>query len=60
MIFATGDIYEGYWKNGTFDGFGRMISNPNRLYEGQWKAGKKQGKGNFYYQNGDRYDGNFI
>jgi hypothetical protein len=57
MILVTGDIYEGYWKDGKFNGKGRLVWYKNRLYEGQWKDGIKEGRGVFHYQNGDKYDG---
>jgi hypothetical protein len=45
MVFASGDFYEGYWKNGTYEGKGRHIWANNRMYNGQWKEGVKQGTG---------------
>jgi hypothetical protein len=44
MVFATGDVYQGYWKNGTYGGKGRLIKS-GLMYEGQWQAGEKDGMG---------------
>ena len=63
MIFNKGSIYEGYWKNGTFDGEGRKIWYNGSMYKGKWKEGvqevlyKKPVPNTFLYRNGDRYSG---
>mmetsp|Transcript_19769 Transcript_19769/g.30497 ORF Transcript_19769/g.30497 Transcript_19769/m.30497 type:complete len:88 (+) Transcript_19769:140-403(+) len=38
-------IYEGQWRNGEFDGFGRMITQGGHYYTGQWAKGQYHGKG---------------
>jgi hypothetical protein len=42
MVYAVGDIYEGYWKNGRLEGTGRIIAD-EQVYEGHWLKGQKQG-----------------
>ena len=34
MIFASGDIYEGYWDSNAYNGQGRFISFSGVVYEG--------------------------
>ena len=51
-------FYEGNWKNGLKDGFGKMKSK-NMIYEGNWKKGKINGEGKVIWNNGNVYKGNF-
>ena len=44
-------MYEGEFKDGLYDGYGRFIYNQTVYYEGQWKKGKRHGFGtNCYYE----------
>jgi hypothetical protein len=40
MIYAIGDIYEGYWDASGYEGKGRLISFDGRVYEGEWVNGE--------------------
>lgn len=48
MKYTCGDTYEGSWKNGMPDGYGKMIyadGSAHKSYEGNWKKGKPEGYG---------------
>ena len=45
VVWMTGSIYEGYMKNGCFDGKGRLIFTNGAYYEGDFQNGWRQGKG---------------
>ena len=43
---ASGDIYEGEFKNGKWHGRGQLMDSKKHLkYDGEWKYGLKHGKG---------------
>lgn len=49
-LYVNGDYYEGEWKNGVFDGKGKLVCPSTRMvYEGEWKNGVPHGHGNFFY-----------
>ena len=53
-------IQEGYWKDGSLHGRGRVINSDMHskyYYIGDYKEGRKNGQGIEYYENGDRYEG---
>ena len=39
------DLYEGFWYQGKYDGFGRLISRRGKIYQGQFKFGLPHGLG---------------
>ena len=41
----NGSVYEGEFKNGSKDGFGRFSQSGKEVYEGQWSGDKPHGKG---------------
>ena len=45
MTSADGDIYDGEWKDGNFNGKGKYTYADGIIYEGEWKDDKKDGKG---------------
>lgn len=55
--------YIGYFKNGQYDGkgrvsFGQNSEYPNRYYDGEWKNGKRHGYGVKFWGNGEEYNSN--
>lgn len=53
-------VYCGYWKNGVFDGWGKMyLNNSNRIknYNGRWSQGYASGVGSIKYWNNDKFIG---
>ena len=44
MIYANGDRYEGFWKDGKRDRKGMLIVANKDKYEQQWKNGIKLGE----------------
>lgn len=51
--YKSGGWYEGEWKNGKREGFGREFYPDETLwYEGEWKEGKRNGAGKSYYTDG--------
>ena len=57
VVISNGAIYEGFWKNDTFNGKGRFIWDTGEYYIGDWKDGKRHGYGDDYYTSGGRYEG---
>lgn len=55
--YPNGDYYEGEWKKGQPDGFGKMIYANGNIYEGNWILGVFNGFGKMTYNNGDIYEG---
>jgi hypothetical protein len=59
-----GDVYEGEWLNGTFNGLGTYNSLANNQfkgakYVGEHKDGKYNGHGIYTFANGNKYVGQF-
>ena len=52
--------YEGNFKNGIKEGYGRMIYKNGDLFDGNWKNDIKEGDGRLIYNNKDIYDGNWV
>ena len=42
MYWSDGDKYEGYFKNGLFDGKGIYYYNNGNRYEGDYKNGNQE------------------
>ena len=52
--------YEGNFKNGNFEGLGRMIYANGDIYKGEWNEGKRSGKGFWKSLKGDySYEGDW-
>ena len=49
--------YEGTFKSGMQQGFGRMIAAGGDVYEGQYRDGKRDGRGTYVSATGERYEG---
>ena len=43
--FDNGSFYQGEFRDGKFDGYGRMTYSGGAVYEGQWKNGNYHGQG---------------
>ena len=52
MIYPDGHRYVGHFRNGTFDGMGRMTYPDGKVYEGEYKEGAMHGHGTFTDKNG--------
>lgn len=57
MILINGDRYEGNWKDGQLNGFGKCIKANNSVYEGEYLNGEKDGNGIITWANGNKYEG---
>lgn len=44
-IFATGGIYEGFFQDNNFNGYGRGVSSNGNCYEGQFDNNDMHGYG---------------
>ena len=59
ITYEDGGSYEGEWRFGLKNGFGKEVTGENTCYEGHWKNDKKSGHGLFTNKNGDLYMGNW-
>jgi hypothetical protein len=57
VIYPSGDVYVGEWKNGLRSGHGTYTLLNKDSYTGGWKDGKKHGRGTYTWVNGDSYVG---
>jgi hypothetical protein len=48
MDYASGDVYEGEWVNGKFQGKGTYIWKNGQKYQGEYFEGLRHGDGDFY------------
>ena len=53
MKYANGTVYEGEFKDGLREGFGRMEYPNLDFYEGEWREGLPHGQGKYYYRSCD-------
>jgi len=52
--------YEGRYRDGMRNGFGKMVYPGGDIYEGEWVDGKMQGEGSYTYKKtGDIYSGSW-
>lgn len=58
-VYDDGDVYEGEWEDGRFNGKGKLTYSDGGVYEGEWKDGSFNGKGKLTYPNGVVYEGEF-
>ena len=56
-LFISGSKYEGDWKNGKFDGKGKLVILNVGTYIGEFKNGQLHGQGIIKFSNGDEYLG---
>jgi len=58
---TAGEIYEGYWEDGCYEGTG-LISNPktNLLHRGEFEKGMRHGPGISFNADGSFLDANWI
>ena len=55
--FASGNKYEGEWKDDMKNGRGVYTFASGNKYDGEWKDNKKNGRGVYTFTNGNKYDG---
>lgn len=55
--YPNGDYYEGEWKKGLPNGYGKMMYANGNTYEGQWILGQFVGTGKMVYSNNNVYQG---
>lgn len=53
-------VYNGFWVNGTKNGFGYYTWSNKDTYYGNWEANYMQGPGVYKYANGDQFMGTFL
>jgi hypothetical protein len=56
-------VYCGDWRNGLFDGWGRMYfpdTSLIRSYNGKWRQGYASGSGSIFFWNNDKFMGTLL
>ncbi|MEO0805733.1 MAG: pentapeptide repeat-containing protein [Cyanobacteria bacterium J06643_4] len=59
MVYATGNRYDGEYKQGRREGCGTFSYTNGRRYIGQFAKDKFNGQGTWILENGERYIGSF-
>eukprot|EP00003_Mantamonas_plastica_P027526 TRINITY_DN592_c0_g1_i1.p1 TRINITY_DN592_c0_g1~~TRINITY_DN592_c0_g1_i1.p1 ORF type:complete len:315 (+),score=78.10 TRINITY_DN592_c0_g1_i1:117-1061(+) len=57
--YDNGDIYDGEWSGGNFEGRGTFKWKDDTWYEGEWKGDYMNGYGVAQWVNGNRFEGNW-
>lgn len=57
---SRGNVYNGEFSKGEYNGFGEMRYNNGDRYKGIWKDGLKHGQGSYYFNNGHVNTGKFA
>jgi hypothetical protein len=52
-------VYEGQFRNGSWNGHGKLVRPGLETYEGEFKNGDYSGLGRITWENGDWYEGPF-
>ena len=58
--FATGEVYEGEFSNGRFNGTGTYLFSDGASYSGGWMDSKMHGEGCYTDNKGFKFDGQFF
>lgn len=59
QTYASGDVYEGEFKDGKANGKGIYTRADGSIYIGEFKDGKRNGQGKQTYTHSDVYEGHF-
>lgn len=60
LSFASGDVYEGEFSDGTRQGSGTYTWKDGRSYTGHFEQNARAGTGTMSFPNGDYYEGAFV
>ena len=58
-IRPDGENYVGEFKNGKFNGHGKLTWSDGKKYVGEWKNGKRNGQGTQTWLDGRKYVGEY-
>jgi hypothetical protein len=59
--FISGDLYQGSYELGRFEGYGEYFWNDGSYYKGNFKGGLRNGHGMWRKgESGDKYEGEFV
>lgn len=56
----SGDVYDGEWRHGVRQGYGRMKYAGGDVFEGWFQQDQKHGRGTYQWRDGRQYEGHFI
>ena len=59
LNFEEECVYEGYYRNGKRDGYGKFKMTNGDIYEGEFRNDYYEGKGSYKWTNGTEYNGKF-
>jgi|LauGreDrversion4_2_1035121.scaffolds.fasta_scaffold151084_2 hypothetical protein len=60
VMHKLGFTYEGEFKEGLFNGFGKQYFTNKDYYVGEFRDGLRCGKGTYRHANGDVYEGEWL
>lgn len=58
--WPNGSKYDGHWRDGRRNGFGKLEASDGFFYDGSWVDNAMEGKGFARYPNGQEYDGMWL
>lgn len=58
--YVNGNVYEGEFKNNSYNGFGNYTSADEWSYSGEWKDNMSNGYGKCIYADGGIYEGEWV
>lgn len=60
LLYDSGRVYEGNWKNNKREGLGFEKFENSNIYQGEFMMGKAHGRGVYVWENGETYDGEWY
>ena len=63
MKWDNGITYDGDWRDGVYDGYGKKSYSRGGGYAGMWRTGKRQGQGVSFYDGKwgyEQWEGSFV
>lgn len=60
LMYETGRVYEGNWKNNKREGLGFEKFENGNIYQGEFMLGRAHGRGVYVWENAETYDGEWY
>jgi hypothetical protein len=60
LMYDSGRVYEGNWRNNKREGLGFEKFENGNIYQGEFMLGRAHGRGVYVWENGETYDGEWY